>query len=545
MSSGTPGRCSSNGRPKINMGELSCDILIIGSGAAGGTLAATLSEYTDKKIILVEKGGYFASRFFDQREIDANVLIADRGTRFTSDGWIPVAGGECVGGGTTVNLALSFDPVQSVWRGWKGTSGLNEFTFNESASDYGVPGLNMLSCLGDVRRRLNVHAPDDAEINDNNRIFKHGCDALGVKAKRFELNMRGCIGCGFCALGCAYDRKQGTMITYIADALKRGVTLIHHCGVDSIELTSRSGEKLATSAVATVRPTAPGSEPNSVAPGPLRIWAQLIVVSAGAIESPALLQRSRIPDPTDVLGRGLILHPSLALAGIFDRKVRNYRGITGAYYSDHFYESHGFYYECLFRHPAGAAVSVPFIGVDHFELMMNYDRFAAVGAMLIDTASSENRVAWDPLARKTSIHYKLAEADKERLRFAAQRGVEIMFAAGAKEVFITSEEPVGPLSAPNFREATQAAFCADLDFRAFQTVISSAHCQASVKMSENPGAGAINSRCESHYVRNLLVCDSSSFPTSCGANPMISIMSLARYQGKRIAGELHRYWAEA
>jgi choline dehydrogenase-like flavoprotein len=42
-------------------------------------------------------------------------------------------------------------------------------------------------------------------------------------------------------------------------------------------------------------------------------------------------------------------------------------------------------------------------------------------------------------------------------------------------------------------------------------------------------------------VRNLVVCDSSAFPSSCGANPMISIMTMARYQGRRIAGEAARY----
>ena len=51
----------------------------------------------------------------------------------------------------------------------------------------------------------------------------------------------------------------------------------------------------------------------------------------------------------------------------------------------------------------------------------------------------------------------------------------------------------------------------------------------------------INSRGESHWIRNLIVCDSSSFPTSCGANPMVSIMTMARYQGMRIARELQRY----
>ena len=524
------------------MKSLNCDILIIGSGAAGGVIAATLAEQTDKKILIVEKGGYFTKSFFNQQELDMHVLIADKGARLTDDDSIPVAGGECVGGGTTVNLALSFDPVQAVWNDWNRRFGLSGLSFKRNASDYGVQGLNMLSCLADVRRRLNVHSPADVQINDNNKIFKRGCDNLGIGAKPFELNLRDCIGCGYCAEGCAYDRKQGTMITYIADALKRGVQLIHHCSVESIETTQADTGLAVRSVLATVRPTVRGSEPNTVEPGPLRILAGMIIVCAGTIESPALLQRSKLPDPHGTLGRGLVLHPSLALAGIFDRRVRNYRGITGAYYTDRYYESHGFYFECLFRHPVGAAISVPFIGIDHFRLMMNYPRFAAFGAMLIDTVNPFNRVEWDEAARKIRIFYVLGEGEKERLRFAAQRGVEIMFAAGAKEAFITSEEPVGPLSAPHFHSTRDAKYCADLRFRPFQTTITSAHCQATVKMSENPQLGFINSRCEAHAARNLLVCDSSSFPTSCGANPMISIMTLARYQGKRVAGELSRYF---
>jgi choline dehydrogenase-like flavoprotein len=62
-----------------------------------------------------------------------------------------------------------------------------------------------------------------------------------------------------------------------------------------------------------------------------------------------------------------------------------------------------------------------------------------------------------------------------------------------------------------------------------------------MKMSEDPARAMTNSRGESHFIRNLIVCDSSSFPGSCGANPMLAIMTMARYQGRRIAGELARY----
>jgi len=116
-----------------------------------------------------------------------------------------------------------------------------------------------------------------------------------------------------------------------------------------------------------------------------------------------------------------------------------------------------------------------------------------------------------------------------------------MFAAGAREVVLPSEEPLMGHATPRFQSPGEAAACEELRFLPHQTTITSAHCQATVKMSEEPKLAMLNSRGESHFTRNLLVCDSSAFPTSCGANPMISIMTMARYQGRRIAAELSRY----
>lgn len=523
------------------MTTLDTDILIIGTGAAGGVLAATLSEFTGQRIMMLEKGGYFTHDFFDQRELDMNVLYADGGARTTVDGAIPVQSGECVGGGTTVNFALSFDPRQDVWSAWKREFGVGPFSFDRASNDLGISGLNMASCLADVRRRINVHAPADAEINDNNKLFAAGCKAMGIPTKRFELNMIDCIGCGYCGQGCAYDRKLSTMVTYVHDARRRNVRLIHHCDVQRIDFVQRANGLAAAGVQAIVRPTTRGSEANSVDPGPLTIKASLVIAAAGAVGTPALLQRSGYSDPQQLVGKGLVLHPSLPLAGIFDHEIVNYRGITGAIYSDHFYGSHGFYYECLFDHPMNAAIALPGIGAEHFAVMSRYAKLAGFGVMLVDQVDPGNRVDWDVSAGTPVIRYRLTSGDKDRLRFAARTGVQIMLAAGAKEVILTTEEPLGTLTNATFKSSQQAALCDKLEFVPCQTFLSSAHCQASVKMGEDPKRSAVNSRGETRAVRNLIVCDASVFPTSCGANPMISVMTLARYQGKRIANELSRY----
>jgi choline dehydrogenase-like flavoprotein len=60
-------------------------------------------------------------------------------------------------------------------------------------------------------------------------------------------------------------------------------------------------------------------------------------------------------------------------------------------------------------------------------------------------------------------------------------------------------------------------------------------------MGSDPRNSVFDARGEAHAVRNLVGCDSSLFPSSCGANPMIAIMTLARYQGLRISAEWQRY----
>jgi choline dehydrogenase-like flavoprotein len=522
------------------MNTLNCDVLVIGSGAAGATVAATIAEKSDLSVILLEKGPYYGAESFNQRELDMMKLLAQNGGRSTIDGAIPVAGGECVGGGTTVNYALAFDPIPAVWERWRHRFGVRGFSFDAKANDYGIEDLNIPSALREVRTRCNVHEPADDQVNDNNRLFLDGCRCLGVSARKFELNMQGCIGCGFCGQGCAYDAKRGTLVTYVQDALRHGVKIIHRCTVDKILFEKTAGVARAVGVQAIVSPTLPGSRSNAVAPGPISISARLVVVSAGAIESPSLLIRSKAPDPAKRIGRGLVLHPSLPIAGVFNRRLTNYRGITGSYYSDYYYADHGFMFECLFDQPIDAAFALPGFGAEHFSLMRKYDQLAGFGAMLVDVSSPENRVTWEGDAG-TSIRYRLTDFDKKRLRFAAARMVEVMLAAGADEAILTSHEALTPRGDATFNHAGDAKYCENLAFAPNATLVSSAHAQASVKMSEDPRLGSANSRGELHGATNLVICDSSAFPTSCGANPMIAIMTMARYQGRRIAAEWARY----
>jgi choline dehydrogenase-like flavoprotein len=524
------------------MRTIEADILIIGSGAGGGVLAGTLTELLPgRRIVIAEKGGHYGAEFFNQREWDMRVLYAGKGLRSTADGAMPVKSGEAVGGGTLINVGFCHDPLPNVWTRWREEYGVEGFSFDRQHNDYGIPTLNIPACVDEVKRRLNVSVVEDGAVNENNRIFEQACAASGYEVRRWERNARDCVGCGYCTEGCAYHAKQSCDETYIVDALSRGAVLIHSFDVREITLQKHGNIHVATGATGRVRAPERGSRPNSVSPGQLHVQAKVVILAAGAINDPVLLLRSGIPDPHSLIGRGLILHPSLPVVGIMDHPVVNYRGVHGVSYTPHFADSHGFFFECLFGHPVYGASVFPFLGRDHFDLMKHYSRFIAFGVMLVDSVDRNNRVEVTPSTVR--IHYHLTGSDRERMRFAAQRAIELMLTAGATEALLPSDEPIGPLPQPRFRRSADAIHARELQFIPHRTTITSAHCEASVKMSEDPRLGALNSRCESHSVRNLIVCDASSFPTSCGANPMLAIMALARYQGRRIAAEWDRYAA--
>ena len=137
----------------------------------------------------------------------------------------------------------------------------------------------------------------------------------------------------------------------------------------------------------------------------------LVIVAAGAIESPALLQRSGHPDPHGTIGRGLVLHPSLGIVGIFDHDVDAGAGIEGTMYSDHFVAGHGFFLQCLFAPLGAGAATLPGFGPAALRADAPGAAARDVRAMLLDSVDADNRVVWDA-GRRSGAHLLPAVAGR-------------------------------------------------------------------------------------------------------------------------------------
>ncbi|MBK9064867.1 MAG: GMC family oxidoreductase N-terminal domain-containing protein [Acidobacteria bacterium] len=190
------------------------DVVVIGSGASGGTVAEGLAPLARAgyRVLVVEQGARLAESEFTGKEDDmADALYEDGGGFLTADGAMTLAFGRVWGGSTVVYTGTSLIAPKRVIEGWR------------------VPGLAHADVEARSRRFMaenGVHLLEPELLNDNNRLFVEGCKKAGYHAEQFPLNLRGCQGSSLCNLGCPNGAKQGTHRVQLPAALAAGVEAV-------------------------------------------------------------------------------------------------------------------------------------------------------------------------------------------------------------------------------------------------------------------------------------------------------------------------------
>ena len=134
----------------------------------------------------------------------------------------------------------------------------------------------------------------------------------------FDHNRVGCVGSGYCLIGCAYDAKKGAHLTYLPAALAAGATVYTDCRVERIERLAGGAR----------RARRRGRARDAGRALPLRVDAERVVLSAGTIHTPASSGARARAGPA-ALGRNLSLQPQLPVVAEFDddRRIELWRGI--------------------------------------------------------------------------------------------------------------------------------------------------------------------------------------------------------------------------
>jgi long-chain-alcohol oxidase len=494
------------------MPERDADIVVIGSGAGGGTVARELAPLSAAgvRIVVLEAGPKLRDSEFTGREVEmARQLYVDEGGVLTEDRAMTIAFGRAYGGSTVVYTGTSLTIAADTLGRWN------------------VPGV----AFDDLQRRSSkylaenhVHLLDEPDLNDNNRLFADGCRRLGLRVEQFPLNLKGCKGSGLCNLGCPNAAKMGTHRVQLPEAERQGVTVVTNCQVHRLEDRT---------IVATVRGGGPG-EPPAWEPGDYRIRAKAVVVSGGAIGSPALLLRSGLGASLPALGRYFTCHPALILVGQHARPITNYHGHPKSFYCDHFAESDGFLLETCMYFPFTTAKNLTGFGADHARMLSVMDRLQMILVLAIDPPLAENRVL---VGRdgETVIRYTFSEGVRRSLVQAMRASARIFFAAGAERVH-------APAASQFFIEAADAARLDELipidGLRLGKHSIASAHPMGGCRMGASTTDSVTDGWGRVHGRPGLYVADASLFPRCAEINPYVTVMALA----DRVAEQVRRDW---
>ena len=491
----------------------SADVVVCGGGA-GGCMAARELARAGLEVILLEEGPHHRTSDFTQREEEMlPLLFQEKAGRRTEDLAIPILSGRGLGGSTVHNQNLCKRAPDVLLDRWRDELGID-----------GVGATDLLPFYEAVERDLGVCAIPDRQVNAHNHVVDRGRKALGWAGGRLSHNRdERCIGSGFCELGCAYDGKLNALRVLVPEALGAGADIYTDCRVDAVVHDGARASGVRASVL-----DATGREL-----GRLDVRARAVCLAGSAIGSAALALASDVPDPHDVVGRGLRLHPGAIVAGVFDEPIEAWRGVPQSVDCTEWLDfkpgsERRVWLVPSFAHPIGTAALMPGFGPSLHGRMRRYPHLAVLAAMVHDETSG--RVSLD--GGRTRIAYEPTQPDREQLALGCRQGARLLLAAGARECLVPAVEPIVVRTERDLSAITAARFVPH-DAR-----VTAVHPLGTLALSASPDRGFAAASGQAHALRDLWVVDGSLFPTSIGVPPQISIFAFAMKVSRTLAAEL-------
>ena len=491
------------------------DVVIVGSGSGGGTLGAFLAE-RGWDVVMLEKGGFFRAQDFSQREEEAMAAFnGRRGLDATIDNAVFLNYAEAVGGCTVHYWGDSFRTPHDRLERWR----------NEHGLDWMAPA-ELDPHFAAIEEDLGIHITPENLLNENNRLVRTGCEALGIEGAPPPTARVGCIGCGWTQFGCSYNAKTSQLITTIPRISHAGGRIYSDARAESIRVAN--GRVSGVDGVLVRRDT-------HETLARIRVDADVVVLAGGALGTAELLLRS-FPDD-DTIGRRFYINPHYFVWADFGRRIDNTTGIPCAYVVHEFREVRrdplggyaGGGYIMLTNHqsPGIAAAMLSDNGAAHTDRMRRFHQLGSVMSVIDEENPGRVFLGKDGI-RRTAFNVRGIDQLKavDYLRQAAR----IFLAAGAQEVWIPDVYGTVIRNAADVTTRIglrsvqpNAQFCAG------------SHLVGTAPMGADANDSFAGPTGEAHRVQGLYVADGSALPGSVSVDPSLTIMAVARH----IAAGLH------
>jgi choline dehydrogenase-like flavoprotein len=470
------------------------DVVIVGSGPAGATVARSLAR-AGARVAIVEEGRVWQPAEFPRDGFSAmSELYRGMGaTLISGNSPMPYVQGRAVGGTSVINGAICWRLPRNVYDEWIAA---------DPALVEALPWDAIESELDGIERDLHIAPTDPAIAGRKNELMAKGAEALGLEHRPISRNVSGCRGLGRCLQGCPEGHKMSMDRTFLPEASTHGAVIYSSTSVERIEThgnrcTGVSGWR----------------EGN----GHVHLKAtRAVVLAASAIQTPLLLSKSGIRQGP--VGRNFQCHPGVSLTGRFREPVRAWEGATQGHEviglrSERIkFEVLGYDLSLLAarRKGVGRALSRDIDDLAHW-----VDWGAAI------RASSSGSVTRGILGPRVKLD--LNRDDMQRVRKGVAVMGRMMLAGGAEYVAPGVAGWDARVTSPD----RMAQFESDgpLDPKAYGMAVT--HMFGTCRIGSDPARSVVRPDFRSHAIEDLYVADSSVFPSNTGVNPQTSIMALA------------------
>jgi len=510
------------------------DVIIIGSGAGGGTLALHLAP-SGKKILILERGD-FVRREKDNWSSKAVNLEAKYNTR---EGWrdkedkpLHPHTNYYVGGNTKFYGAALFRLREKDFgeiRHYGGISPAWPISYDDLEPYYakaekiyhvhGEAGLDPTEPRrsGPYPYAAVTHEPRIQDLHNHlaNSGYHPFHVPLGIQLNEKEPNQSACIRCETCdGYPCMVHAKSDAEVCAVRPALSYpNVSLLTNAYVSRLE-TDASGREVKTVVV----------ERNGET---LRLSADIVVSSAGAINSAALLLRSGndmhprgLANSSDVVGRHYMGHVNSVLLAISKcpnpTTFQKTLGLNDFYFGDDDFE-----------YPMG-----------HISFVGKLDLWALkAGAPPLTPGFTLEKMA------QHALDFWLTSEDlpDPNNRVTLNRSGEIVL-----RYTPNNQKPHEQLTAKlkqilknqhctiHGHDCHEGLFGRNLYLGDRIPLAGVAHQNGTIRFGHDPKTSALDVNCKAHDLDNLYVVDGSFFPSSAAVNPALTIMANALRVGDHL-----------
>lgn len=508
------------GRALADNRTLTPEFCIVGSGAAGGVCALKLAEVGFEVLVLEEgpnvptgqgTGGPSHVRpTFTEREIDMyKTLFQEGGARLSSDGGIKALQGRCLGGGTTVNWSACLPPPDSTLQYWHNRFGL---PFSSE---------NLRPLMEEVVGFLHIHRDD--RYNTSAQALIRGCTQLGYRWSNLPNNTHHCRECGSCGVGCPYDRKQSGIVTWLPAAVGQGATIYTDTKVDKLVPQGGGAPELRAHFVDSK--TQPTGRTLTVRP------KLGVLLAAGAVGTPSVLLRSKI-NPNRLVGKFTHVHPVTICVGRYNERTHPAYGVPDNMMTDQFAAGPtGYLIETGSFFPVLSAAATLDYGERLRAIMRDYYPFGAIIYAHHNSGFREDHpYGTTQLDRygDPDLDYKLAADNIAAMRHSLIEMTKIQLAAGAASVYHFTNPSLEIKSLEELPRLEQVSF------EPQRATVFTVHVMGGCRMGQDDTRSVVKPDFSLRGVPKTWVVDASIFPTGLGANPQVTIYSLALWAARGI-----------